>query len=286
MGSSGGTSHAGPPNNNTTQPGGHGGGAVVLEAATVVVNGTIVADGDSANALFNSGPGGGAGGSIVIKSNIFTFDPATASMSARGGDGASGASLGGSGGGGLILFISDDNSSTVPTDVTGGAAVLDNGGTPCAGTAGTAGIVQLLPENATCIDADGDGAPNEDCDHAGGNDCEDGNPNVSPDLPELCNNIDDNCDGQVDEGDDDASGAPPQLNCSVTEICVNGACVQPEVDAGIDAPAPEAPETRLRGGIGGTECAASSIGADGSHWGMHAAWITALLAALGLRRRR
>jgi hypothetical protein len=42
---------------------------------------------------------------------------------------------------------------------------------------------------------------------------------------------------------------------------------------------------RLRSGIGGTECAAGGLGTDAGGWGLHAAWIVALLAALGLRRR-
>jgi len=33
-----------------------------------------------------------------------------------------------------------------------------------------------------------------------GRDCDDGNANVHPDQPEVCNHVDDNCDGVVDEG--------------------------------------------------------------------------------------
>jgi hypothetical protein len=58
-------------------------------------------------------------------------------------------------------------------------------------------------------DEDGDGVPASD-------DCDDGDASVGPDAEELCNGIDDNCDGQIDEGvtatfwpdaDDDGFGA-------------------------------------------------------------------------------
>ena len=43
-------------------------------------------------------------------------------------------------------------------------------------------------------DADGDGSSPED------GDCDDDEPWVSPEAVEACNDIDDNCDGTVDEG--------------------------------------------------------------------------------------
>jgi len=56
-------------------------------------------------------------------------------------------------------------------------------------------------------DADGDGYIDE---AAGCDDCDDGDPAVFPGAEELCNEIDDDCDGSVDEGcpgpDDDADG--------------------------------------------------------------------------------
>jgi hypothetical protein len=89
---------------------------------------------------------------------------------------------------------------------------------------------------------------------ADNSDCDDTNPNVNPSATEVCNNIDDDCDGQVDEGvtttfyqdnDDDGFGNPnmtiqacslpngysdnnldcddtnPNVNPSATEICNN-----------------------------------------------------------------
>lgn len=46
-------------------------------------------------------------------------------------------------------------------------------------------------------DEDGDGALSMAC---GGADCDDTNPRRSPTLPELCDEFDNNCDGQVNEG--------------------------------------------------------------------------------------
>ncbi len=55
-----------------------------------------------------------------------------------------------------------------------------------------------------CIDRDGDGygaAPDPLC--AGGStlDCDDGEPSVFPGNPEICDGLDNNCDGSIDEGD-------------------------------------------------------------------------------------
>ncbi len=46
------------------------------------------------------------------------------------------------------------------------------------------------------IDEDGDGWNDVGC---GGEDCDDGRADVHPDAPELCNDLDDDCDGEIDE---------------------------------------------------------------------------------------
>lgn len=57
--------------------------------------------------------------------------------------------------------------------------------------------------NSPCYDDDGDGyCEGPPCTNATNTipDCNDQNPSVNPTGTELCNNLDDNCDGQVDEG--------------------------------------------------------------------------------------
>jgi hypothetical protein len=64
---------------------------------------------------------------------------------------------------------------------------------------------QFLPCDlaGACVDADGDGWGAAGSDQTGcpnsGDDCDDNNPGVFPGNPEICDELDNNCDGQVDE---------------------------------------------------------------------------------------
>jgi hypothetical protein len=60
--------------------------------------------------------------------------------------------------------------------------------------------VPPLPQE-TCLDNDGDGYPGTgQCDNVENLDCNDEDPDVHPEAVEVCNGLDDNCDGNVDEG--------------------------------------------------------------------------------------
>src|SRR5207237_529058 len=151
--------------------GGAGGGSVAIYALDAVIDGRIEADGADASAGVDAG-GGGAGGGILIAASRLTCNGV---LSVRGGDGAL---------------------STDATDVGGGGGTVDQGG----------------GRGRWWADADGDGHGDPytgittgDCVPPSGyvgiaDDCDDTDSLVSPDTLEGCNNIDDDCDGMVDEG--------------------------------------------------------------------------------------
>jgi hypothetical protein len=65
------------------------------------------------------------------------------------------------------------------------------------------------------IDNDGDG-------YVVGCDCDDGNANSYPSAAELCDGLDNNCDGQVDEALVIACGSNVGVCQQGTQTCVNG----------------------------------------------------------------
>ena len=83
------------------------------------------------------------------------------------------------------------------------------------------------------IDADGDGYVEQLNECVPGGDCDDNDTTINPGTTEICDGIDNNCDGNIDEGfDADADGfttcqgdcddANPEVNPGVDEICGNG----------------------------------------------------------------
>jgi hypothetical protein len=87
----------------------------------------------------------------------------------------------------------------------------------------------------SCADGDGDGYRNSFC---GGNDCDDTDPFINPGMADICDGIDNNCDGLIDlEGKDE--------NCdgvidSIEFECVSCELVLQCVYRGMSVPAPKA----------------------------------------------
>lgn len=71
-----------------------------------------------------------------------------------------------------------------------------------------------------CPDSDSDGYTASSC---GGNDCNDGNPQIHPGAAETCNNVDDNCNSQIDESltQQQSCGAGACLR-TITQTCSAG----------------------------------------------------------------
>ena len=251
--------------------GGDGGGVIVIEAAEIQLDGSIESRGVSPTAVSGVARGGGSGGFISILAAHIT---GTGSISAAGGDGTAApgnggailATNGGGGAGGVIVVSARDVTQAIQDNihVEGGAT----GACPALGAAaGTKTVTVVDP--TLCVDADQDGHLSTAC---GGDDCDDSDPKINPEIVEICNGIDDNCKGGIDEG---------ETICSAGRTCVDKVCVDSS-DAGTDA-GPEvdagAPPDHIAFESG------CSLGGDGGGLG---ALATAALgaAALATRRRR
>jgi len=204
-----------------TTAGGRGGGVIVLEAATITIDGTLEANGSPSFAQSGVAPGAGSGGAIQIVAGKLA---GSGTLSVVGGAGAHGggnaaqgipANNGGGGGGGVILL----SAQSIPMSLV---RMLDPGGTGnCMGDA-TAGQIVEDANPTACVDADGDMHPSSAC---GGDDCDDSDAAIYPGnmATEVCDGLDNDCNGSVDDG----------AKCAAGSICDSAAraCV-PESDAG------------------------------------------------------
>jgi len=186
--------------------GGNGAWALTIYARNFENFGTINADGedgsngvtagDGSYVLFSTGGisdlagGGGGGGDVtVVYENLLD----SGSIHSNGGVGGTGGT-GGNGGRG-----------------EGGALKADDGGSGGNGTSGALGSVTFSVSVTCYADTDGDGYgdPSAPFDIVGScpagfvsdnTDCDDTDINVNPGATEICNGVDDNCDGNIDEG--------------------------------------------------------------------------------------
>lgn len=194
FGSAGGAANS----TNMGNAGGDGGGVIILEAAAIVIDGTVEAEGEMGKVVSSVAAGGGSGGFIAVTTASLS---GVGTISAAGGDGPSSAGAGmippnnGGGGAGGVVFLQ----TRMITQALKDMVHVEGGATgSCAALTAAVGKLDVGPEDpAFCVDVDGDGAFAHECQ---GTDCDDSEAAIHPDAKEICNAVDDNCDGTINEG--------------------------------------------------------------------------------------
>ena len=165
---------------------------------------------------------------------------------------------------GAVALIVEANPGISPADLRAlleDTAILDGEPNNDYGW-GLVDVGAAVADVCNCTDADADGFPAATC---GGNDCDDANASVNPDAQEVCDGIDNNCDGQIDE-----------VDCGDGGDLGDSGGTDGGLDGGLDGGIPPAEEDE------GDAACACVAGSRSPLW----AWFAPGLLVLTIRRRR
>ncbi len=196
--------------------GGGGGGAVELGAlGRLLVTAHIRARGATGAGGGNpSGGGGGSGGGILLHGGPGSACDGNVDLDVRGGNGGqSHDDFGGAGGGGgRIALLNVDLLNNCDPRVSGGSSGAGDEGSGAGGDGDfTSSLVDIADP-----DVDGDGVTTD----AG--DCNDNDPDTYPGAPEICDDFDQDCDGQTTDGcDADGDGYDEEEDCDDGDASIN-----------------------------------------------------------------
>src|SRR5207245_396329 len=138
---------------------------------------------------------------------------------------------------GASVATAGDTDGDRLSNVIVGAPLYDDGETDEG-----AAFLFFGPTVVPCVDNDHDGY----CATGPGADCDDTNPSIHPNAPELCNGIDDNCNGSIDEGF--GVGSTCTVGLGACTVSGTTACA-PDGSAFCNAPPPGTPSPEVCDGI-------------------------------------